>query len=235
MISILSVNSNCLDCMRLLVATARKFTQVPYEIVIVDNNSEDGSVEWLKEQEGVRAIMLNRNIGHGMGLDFALKNAGRRFCLVLDIDAHLQRESWDSEFIALYKSVPERRLIAAGGGEPKPIHPCFMFFERKFFLENKLSFIARDFHDVGRKIYYDITGLGYEILRIFSGYEPGGEKFYSGAFGDNYYLDGKPTIYHNWYAARMWKKDEVDKYKKKDFEKDSKTLFDQPLVKEILG
>ncbi|GAI72907.1 unnamed protein product, partial [marine sediment metagenome] len=104
----------------------RKFTHMPYEIVIVDNNSEDGSVEWLKEQEGVRAIMLNRNIGHGMGLDLALKNASRRFCLVLDIDAHLQRAGWDSELIALYKSVPERRLIAAGGGEPKPIHPCFV-------------------------------------------------------------------------------------------------------------
>jgi len=234
MISILSVNWNCLNWMRLLVASIRKFTRTPYEIVIVDNSSEDGSVEWLKEQEEVKAIMLNRNIGHGAGLDLALKSVGQRFCLVLDIDAHLQREGWDSELIALYKSVSGRRLIAANGGEAKPIHPCFMFFERKFFLENKLSFIAKGFHDVGRKIYFDIIELGYEILRISSSYESGGGKFYPGAFGDEYYLDGKPTIYHNWYAARMWKKDEVDIYKKKDFEKDSKTLFDQPLVKEIL-
>jgi len=235
MISILSANNNCLDWMRLLIASVRKFTKMPYEIVIVDNNSEDGSVEWLKEQEEIRVIMLDRNIGHGAGLDLALRSADRHFCLVLDTDAHLQREGWDSELIALYKAIPERRLIAAKGGEVKPIHPCFMFFERMFFLENKLSFIAREFHDVGRKIYHDIIGLGYETLRISSGYEPDGEKFYPEAFGDDYYLDGKPTVYHNWYAARMWKKDKVDRYKKKDFEKDSKTLFDQPLVKEILG
>lgn len=255
MISILSVNSNCLDWMKLLVNSVRKFTAVPHEIIIVDNASEDGSVEWLAAQEDLLNIFLIENIGHGRGLDLAIELATYRYCLVLDIDAHLQRPEWDHDFIKLYFSNPKIRLIAAKGGDPerklyneesakrwvtgnprtKPIHACFQFFETKFFIDNKLSFAPRDKYDVGRKNYYDVIDLGHEVLRIPAGYEKDKRKFYDGAWGDEYYINGKPTLYHNWYAARMWKKDQVDRYKKENFEKDSKTLFDQPLVKEILG
>ena len=239
MISILTVNSNCLDWMRLLVASVRKFTHLPYEIILVDNGSEDGSVVWiLKEQKGskdIRAFILNKNLGHGAGLDFALQQAERRFCLVLDIDAHLQRKDWDFDLIELYIAKKERKLICAGGDSRKPIHPCFMFFEREFFLDMGLSFVPREGFDVGRKIYFDLLVAGYEVLRIPPGYESNKKKFYDGAWGDNYYIAGKPTIYHNWYSARMWRKNRVDNLTREEFERRKKILFEQPLVKEILS
>lgn len=233
MISILSVNWNSLQWMNLLVKSIRKFTSEAYEIVIVDNGSEDRSVDYLKEHKEIKGIMLNHNIGHGTGLDLALKNASHEYCLVLDIDAHVQRENWDRDLISLYNS--KIRLIAALGGK-KFIHPCFMFFERKFFLENGLSFIAKDGFDVGRRIYHDIIESGFGVERISSGYEDAQHnKFYPGAWGDEYYIDGKATIYHNWYGSRFWKRKEVDHFKRKDFDEKKGILFSQPLVKEILG
>lgn len=236
MISILSVNYNGIDWVKLLINSVRKFTTVPYEIIIVDNASEDGSVEWLAAQEDLLNIFLTENIGHGRGLDLAFKKATFNFCLILDIDSHIQRKGWHTDLMRLYEKEEKTRLIAAGGMKTKIIHPCFMFFERRFFIENGFSFTAKEL-DVGRKIYYDIIDLGYETLRIFSNYEnEKKEKFYKGAWGDEYYIEDKPTIYHNWYGTRMWgrNENEIDGFKRTDLEKCKELLFNQPLVKEIL-
>jgi len=237
MISILSVNYNCIDWVKLLINSVRKFTNVPYEIIIIDNASEDGSAEWLRAQKDIKAIFNEKNIGHGRGLDLGIKSVAYNYCLVLDIDAHLQRLGWDHDFIRLYSN-PKIKLIAAKGGDTrktKPIHACFQFFETKFFIDNKLSFTPRDGHDVGRKNYYDVINLGYEVLRIPAGYEPDKKKFYDGAWGDEYYINDKRTIYHNWYSSRMWKKEKVDSLTKEEFKKRKSIIFNQPLVKEILN
>jgi glycosyltransferase involved in cell wall biosynthesis len=242
MISILSVNWNALKWMELLVKSVRKFSTSGHEFIIVDNQSEDGSAEWLAEQGDIKSIRLSRNAGHGSGLDLALERATGRYCLALDIDSHLQRPHWEKDLISLFEEGnPRLRLIAAKGGDPgaevnaKPIHACFMFFGREFFIDNGLSFVARDGYDVGRKIYYDIARLGYETMRVQAGYEPNGRKFYPGAYGDDYYISGHPTVYHNWYASRMYKaRERVDSYEKAKFEEDKNKLFDQPFIRKIL-
>jgi len=242
-VTILAVNYNCLKWMELLVKSVRKFTHLPHEIIIVDNHSIDGSVEWLQEQGDVKAIMLNYNSHHGPGLDMGLKHVNSRYCMVMDIDAHLQDENWADNLIGLYGKKKERKLIAAKGGDPdvpnaKPIHACFQFFETAFFKENNLSFAPREGHDVGRKNYYDVVNLGYEVLRIPAGYEKDRRKLYDGAWGDNYYIDGKRFLYHNWYSARMFNvKDphgKVDNYEKQEFLKREKIVFEQKLVRKIL-
>lgn len=257
MISIISVNYNCLKWMKLLVQAARKFASLLQEIIIVDNASEDGSVRWLENQKDIKSFLLAKNIGHGRGLDLGISQADRKFCLVLDIDAHLQRKYWGDDFLELYNSDPKIKLIAAKGGDPegklyneeaakkwitgnpriKPIHACFQFFEREFFIDNKLSFTPRDGHDVGRKNYYDVINLGYKVLRIPAGYEDAEskEKLYKGAWGDEYYINSEPMIYHNWYSARMWKKEKVDNLTREEFERREKIVFEQPLVKKILS
>ncbi len=255
MISILSVNYNCIDWMKLLVNSVRKFTAIPYEIIIVDNASEDDSKKWLRIQKDVKTIFMAKNIGHGKGLDLAIKLAAYRYCLVLDIDAHLQRKGWDQDFIKLCVSNPKMKLIAAKGGDPegklyneesakkwvtgnprtKPIHACFQFFETRFFIDNKLSFAPANGYDVGRKNYYDVIDLGYEVLRIPAGYEKDKKKFYDGAWGDEYYINDRPTIYHNWYSARMWKKEIVDNLTKQEHSKRKEIIFSHPFVKEILN
>ena len=257
MISIVSVNYNCIEWMKLLVNSVRKFTVVPHELIIVDNHSEDGSARWLEGQKDVKSILLDLNIKHGPGLDLGIKYATKDFCFVMDIDAHLQRKNWDLDLISLYYSKPKIKLIAAKGGDPenklsseeagkkwetgdsrkKPIHACFQFFETAFFRDSKLSFIPRDGHDVGRKNYYDVVDLGYEVLRIPASYEDirTKRKFYEGAWGDEYYIKGQRIIYHNWYSSRMYNKDKVDNLTREVFEKHKKVIFEHPKVKEILN
>jgi len=234
MISILAVNYNSLEWMRLLVKSVRKFTTVPYEIIVFDNASVDGSVDWLKAQTDIKTIVSPMNYGHGHGLDRLLKEATHAFCLVLDSDAHIMRRNWDYDILDLYHSKPTRRLIAAKGGDLKPIHPCVMFFRCNYFRKEGLKFSATREHDVGRKLYYDITDKGYEVFGLNVGYEKPGVKFYEGVYGDIYYINRQPTFYHNWYSSRMWKRDKVDSLTREEFERRKDVLFGQPLVKEII-
>ena len=246
MISVIAVNRNNLEWLELLVKSVRKFTLQAYETIIVDNGSVDGSVAWLKAQDDIRSVFNPENRHHGPGLDQALTLAKGEFVMVLDGDAHLMAQDWDYLMLRAYRSGPNVRLVAAKGGEDpaepkcKPIHACFQFFERRFFIDHHLSFVAREGHDVGRKNYYDITALGYEVIRIPAGYdhyEADGPpvKFYPGVYGDIYYLEGNPFLYHNWYSGRMWNADIVDDYKRVDFDRHKAILFEQPLVKEILA
>jgi glycosyltransferase involved in cell wall biosynthesis len=237
LISIVTVSFNCKDWIELLVKSVRKFTTVPYELIVVDNASRDDSGLWLAAQSDVRLCPLVHNIGHGAGLDYGIARAVNKYILVMDADAHLQRQGWEADFLALYESNPKTRLIAAAGGDPnapnpKPIHACFQFFEREFFLDNHMSFIPGKY-DVGRKNYYDVTGLGFDVCRV-----PAGVKFYPNTYGDEYYIGGQPTLFHMWYSSRMSRIPDggkVDNYTKADYERNKAHVFSMDLVRGILS
>jgi hypothetical protein len=239
--TVLAVNHNTPDFMRLLVAPTRKFSEEDHVIIIFDNDSKDGSREWLETQTNIRSIYSSTNIGHGLGLDQAFPFVETPWTCVLDIDCHVQRPGWDGALRGLYTRSSKTRLVAAHGGvgnEQKPIHPFFMWFETSYFRQQNFKFAPGNGWDVGRALYGQILERGYEVVRVQSGYEPGGGKFYPGVFGTEYYIDGQPTIYHNWYSARMTGLklgDDVDGYKYQDFMAQKKLLFSQPLVRDILG
>jgi glycosyltransferase involved in cell wall biosynthesis len=240
MISVLTVSYNCQPWLELLVKSVRKHSRLVSEIVVVDNGSEDGTQGWLVEQPDVRASLRKDNIGHGRGMDagMTLVKPGQRV-LVLDADAHITRPGWDEELTWLYDSDPRTRLIAAQGNDRKPVHPCVMFMERDWFIENGLSFVAREGYDVGRKLYPDTLALGGGVVMLPVGYEgyrdKEGIKLYEGAWGDTYYLNERPAVYHNWYSSRMYGVCEVDGYKHEDHDANARKVFDHPRVMEIMG
>src|SRR5215510_13885185 len=119
MITVLTVNHNTLDFLKLLVQSVRKFRgQVPIEIMVIDNQSTDGSREWAAAQPDVEAHLLTSNTGHGPGLDCGLRLVNTRFVLVLDSDAHLQRFDWDADLIKLYQSEPRILFHPYAGASP---------------------------------------------------------------------------------------------------------------------
>lgn len=239
--TVLAVNHNTLDFMRLLVASVRKFSWRDDEIIILDNASTDGSKEWLLEHPDIMAIHSSTNVGHGLGLDQTFPFVRTPWTCVLDIDCHVQCAGWDDALWFAYTWNLKTRLVAAHGGignEAKPIHPIFMWFETSYFRQQNFKFAPGNGWDVGRALYGQILERGYEVVRVQPGYEPNGGKFYPGIYGTDYYFGGKPTIYHHWYSARMAglkPGDDVDGYKYEDFMAQKKLLFSQSLVRDILG
>ncbi|MCK9602433.1 MAG: glycosyltransferase, partial [Sphaerochaeta sp.] len=73
MISIVTASFKCPDWIELLVKSVRKFTDLPYELIVVDNDSRDNSLLWLASQADIRLLALTHNIGHGAGLDWGIR------------------------------------------------------------------------------------------------------------------------------------------------------------------
>jgi GT2 family glycosyltransferase len=60
------------------------------ELLVLDNASDDGSADAVREREGVRLIALERRAGKGENDSQLLRQASGRYCLLLNEDAELQ-------------------------------------------------------------------------------------------------------------------------------------------------
>lgn len=240
LLTIATASCNSPEWVELFVQSIRRFTTPGiYEILVIDNGSLDWNVSWLRQQGDIRLIENPVNRGHGEAMDQAVSLVCGKYVVFLDVDAHVQSYGWDSALIDLYLKDPKTRLIGCLGPEQKPLHPPLFFFETAFIRENKLSFQYQPgiegSTDTAQKIYWDILKLGYRIERLEKG-----PKMYNGCIGDEIWLGGKPAIYHHWYGVRFCEntlrpKDRLDGYALTEHLENKKRLFNQPLVREILG
>lgn len=85
--SIVILSYNTLDYTRLCVESIRKHTQPgSYEIIIVDNASQDGSTDWLKKQPDLRCIYNTENQGFPKGCNQGMAIAEGTELLLLNSD-----------------------------------------------------------------------------------------------------------------------------------------------------
>lgn len=95
----LDVTKNCID-------SIRKYTKSgTYEIIVVDNNSTDGTRDWLKSQDDIISILNDENLGFPAGCNIGIKAAKKdNNILLLNNDTVLTPRWLDNLKIALYSS-----------------------------------------------------------------------------------------------------------------------------------
>ncbi|MBU3112278.1 glycosyltransferase [Clostridium lacusfryxellense] len=72
--SIIILTYNNLIYNNICIDSIRKYTQKDtYEIIVVDNNSTDGTREWLKEQKDIKVILNNENVGFPKGCNIGIE------------------------------------------------------------------------------------------------------------------------------------------------------------------
>lgn len=123
-LSIVLLNYNRLDETRQTVERllAMAGERPDIEIIAVDNNSVDGTAEYLENQEGVRAVLLRENNGiAGYNKGFAL--AAGEYILVLDDDSCPLDAATLNRIVALLDKNPEMGVLACHietpAGEPQ--------------------------------------------------------------------------------------------------------------------
>ncbi|RDY25649.1 glycosyltransferase [Romboutsia weinsteinii] len=85
--SIIILTYNKLEYTKLCIESIRKFTpKNKYEIIVVDNNSSDDTVSWLKEQEDIISICNDTNVGFPAGCNQGIKIAKGDSVLLLNND-----------------------------------------------------------------------------------------------------------------------------------------------------
>ncbi|MEC0171901.1 glycosyltransferase [Paenibacillus graminis] len=101
--SIIILTYNKLEYTVQCIESIRKYTKnESYEIIVVDNNSEDGTVKWLQEQNDIITILNKENLGFPGGCNAGIKLASGSEILLLNNDTIVTRNWLSNMLKALY-------------------------------------------------------------------------------------------------------------------------------------
>ena len=90
-VSIILVNYKTKDLtLNCIKSIYEKTTGVDFEIIVVDNNSQDGSAEAIEQEfQNVKVIYNKINVGFGAANNIAIKQAKGKYILCLNTDTFL--------------------------------------------------------------------------------------------------------------------------------------------------
>ena len=208
-VSIVTVSYDTLFFIRLLVEKVREFIgSRPFEIIVVDRGSRDGTREWLCRQPDVRTIIVRpnrRGHGHGEAAEFGAKHASHDYIVLLDSDAH----PIDRQWLELTVDRLDARQRLAGGvfqGRHKAnrhgwyIHPHFMAFHKA---DLGQSIVLRKVRgqdlDTGELATVRLLDRGFGVI----GYPL--EFCTAFAVGHPHFPTITAGVFHAWYGTRLYK------------------------------
>lgn len=107
-LSIIIVNYNVKEFIQNLLHSIEKASQnITKEIIIIDNASDDGSVEFIQEKfPDVKLIVNKKNLGFGKANNIGLKEAKGEFILLLNPDTLVAEDTFD-KMIDFFKTEPK--------------------------------------------------------------------------------------------------------------------------------
>lgn len=102
--SIIILTYNGLVYSKKCIESIRKYTEGDYEIIVVDNNSTDGTRNWLKMQKDIKVIYNRDNLGYPKGCNKGICLANGDDILLLNNDTILTPNWLKNLRICLYSN-----------------------------------------------------------------------------------------------------------------------------------
>jgi glycosyltransferase involved in cell wall biosynthesis len=104
-LSIVIPNYRTEEFTRLCLRSLRKYSRLPNEVIVVDNNSADDSTEYLRSLKWIRLVENNSqslgSLAHREALDLGAQSASGQWLMLMHSDAIVLKEGWDCELIAM--------------------------------------------------------------------------------------------------------------------------------------
>ncbi|MEE9555104.1 MAG: glycosyltransferase family 2 protein [candidate division Zixibacteria bacterium] len=114
--STILVSYNCLESLERSLASLKSQQGIEHEIIIVDNGSSDGSVEYLRGT-GIKTIFSDRNLGYGQAINLGAEEASGKYLFVLNPDTEFS----SSVLADLYRFAENSECL--GMISPLILHP----------------------------------------------------------------------------------------------------------------
>jgi glycosyltransferase involved in cell wall biosynthesis len=109
-LSIIIPQYKTLELTRLCIRAIKQFSILHPEIIVVDNNSKDASLDYLKKIKNITLIENKRECNgadaHRLALDLGIKKARGQWILLFHSDSIVLRKGWDEDLIDLTKKYP---------------------------------------------------------------------------------------------------------------------------------
>lgn len=90
-VTVIIPNYNGLAFMEPCFATLKSQTYKEFTVLVVDNGSTDGSVEWLRQQ-GINSIFLKENIGFSGAVNLGIRKADTPYVILLNNDIKADKD-----------------------------------------------------------------------------------------------------------------------------------------------
>ncbi|MDP6523654.1 MAG: glycosyltransferase family 2 protein [Kiritimatiellia bacterium] len=125
-VSVVTLTHNKLACTRMCLGSLLKTSDCPWELVVVDNGSDDGTREWLEGFRGtaaaagvdVRLVLNDGNIGCSTARNQGFAESSGEYVVFMDNDVALRSGKWLS---GMRKIMDDDATIAIVG--PKLVYP----------------------------------------------------------------------------------------------------------------
>ncbi len=109
-VTIIITTWNSLEYLKLCLEALEKYTKQPYEIIILDNGSADGTKEYVSELSDVCYLRSERNLGTIRALKRAERFIKTKFVVLLDSDS-IVSPNWLNTFLTIYEENPQVKAI----------------------------------------------------------------------------------------------------------------------------
>jgi len=156
------VNYKTLDFTRLCLRSIRKFTKYPYEVIVVDNDSQDESLKYLKSLNWIR--LIERHAGanepgggfaHAAGLDLGLENCNTEFFVSMHSDTFVRKDNWLKDLI--YYFGRDESIVCVGSGKIELIPKWRILLKKATDFRTLKRKVLREQDPVGKFRYYNRT------------------------------------------------------------------------------
>lgn len=163
---------NAKDCIKSAIDSVKMQEYNDYEIILVDDCSNDGSYEFvqnlIKNDKSIKLLQTQRNLGPGDARNLALKYASKDWILFLDCDDRLAINALATLHSNIDKSIDCYAYTMGGGNSPRNDissfykerilllkdyislkmdgSAIFSIYKRDFLLKNNI-FFSKDFHE----------------------------------------------------------------------------------------
>ena len=191
-LSIIIVNYNArsfvLDCIKSVAKNyGKELSQNKFEIIVVDNNSTDGSAEDLEKVKEIKFIHNKENLGFSKGNNIGIKKSQGKYLLFLNPDTLVPPET----LTGMLKFMDENpragasscKLVLGNGvedrdahrGEPTPLNALFQFsgFSKLFPKSKTFSGYYLGWKDFDKTQEVDSLVGAFMIVRRVAGEQVG--------------------------------------------------------------
>jgi len=159
LVSIIVLNWNNLPYLRRCVESVFAYTCPPFELVIVDNGSKDGSTRYLRElvsqHRNVKVVLNERNIGAPAGRNCGLAVADGDFLVFLDSDT-VVTEGWLERLLRWMEIDPTIGMVG----------PCSNFASGQQIQVNYRN--LKEMHEFAKQWCERNCGSGLELPALIS-------------------------------------------------------------------
>jgi hypothetical protein len=135
------------DLVRLCLRAIRRLTDPPYEVIVVDNHSQDGSLEYLRSVGWIRLIERGPEtepdaaFAHAAAMDIGTAAARGRWLVSFHTDTIVRREGWLETMLGRLRDNPRAAALGADKIDSDP--PWYRAMKRMWDTHRAKAFVRR--------------------------------------------------------------------------------------------